>query len=155
MPQQRLRCAVARLILRLVRPRLPEFERTLWPEKPPARRTSHRTAAPVAQRETRRARAEIAFDEPQLARARCSASSTPTSSQIENRLGVYISARGNRVQIEGPRTSRPRARRAQAMYDRLAQGQDLDAGAVEGVIAMSNEPTLDGIITGEIERRRS
>jgi phosphate starvation-inducible PhoH-like protein len=31
--------------------------------------------------------------------------------QIENRLGVYIAARGNRVQIEGPEASVARAAR--------------------------------------------
>ena len=34
------------------------------------------------------------------------------------------------------------------MYDRLALGQDLDEGAIEAIIAMTNEPTLDGIIKG-------
>ncbi len=35
-----------------------------------------------------------------------------------------------------------------AMYDRLALGQELDAGAIEGLIAMSVEPTLEGIVRG-------
>jgi phosphate starvation-inducible protein PhoH and related proteins len=34
------------------------------------------------------------------------------------------------------------------MYQRLAQGQELDVGAVESLIVMSSEPTLEGIITG-------
>ena len=72
--------------------------------------------------------------------------------QVENRLGVFISARGDQVLIEGPEDSVARARETlQAMYDRLAQGQDLDAGAIESLIAMSNEPTLEGIISGDKE----
>ena len=35
------------------------------------------------------------------------------------------------------------------MHQRLLTGQELDAGAVEALIAMSNEPTLEGIITGD------
>lgn len=69
--------------------------------------------------------------------------------QIENRLGVYISARGNRVLIEGPEDSVARARDVlKGMHQRLLSGQDLDSGAVESLIAMSVEPTLEGIITG-------
>ncbi len=68
---------------------------------------------------------------------------------IENRLGVYIAARGNRVQIEGPEDNVARARDVlKALHQRLMQGQEIDAGAVESVIAMSAEPTLEGIITG-------
>lgn len=70
--------------------------------------------------------------------------------QVENRLGVYIHARGDKVLIEGPEDAVARARDTlTTMYDRLAQGQDLDAGAIESLIAMSNEPTLEGIISGD------
>ncbi len=69
--------------------------------------------------------------------------------QVENRLGVFISARGDKVQIEGSDDAVARARDTlKAMYDRLAMGQELDAGAIEGLIAMSNEPTLEGIVRG-------
>nr|WP_133366793.1 PhoH family protein [Qipengyuania sediminis] len=69
--------------------------------------------------------------------------------QVENRLGVFISARGDRLHLEGPADSVARAREVlRAMYDRLAEGQDIDAGMIEALIAMSNEPTLDGIVTG-------
>ena len=69
--------------------------------------------------------------------------------QVENRLAVFISARGDKVVIEGPEDSVARARDVlQAMYDKLALGQDLDEGAIEAIIAMTNEPTLDGIIRG-------
>ena len=72
--------------------------------------------------------------------------------QVENRLSVYIHARGDKVLIEGAEDSVARARETlMTMYDRLAQGQDLDAGAIEALIAMSNEPTLEGIINGKKE----
>lgn len=68
---------------------------------------------------------------------------------IENRLGVFISARGNRVQIEGPEDAVARAREVlRSMHQRLMQGQELDSGAVDALIAMSAEPTLEGIIAG-------
>ena len=70
--------------------------------------------------------------------------------QVENRLGVFIHARGGKVLIEGVEDAVARARETlTTMYDRLAKGQDLDAGAIEALIAMSNEPTLEGIISGE------
>ena len=69
---------------------------------------------------------------------------------IENRLGVYISARGNRVQIEGEAEAAARARDVLTdLYNRIEQGQEVDAGMVDGVIAMSAQPTLDGIIRHE------
>jgi phosphate starvation-inducible PhoH-like protein len=66
---------------------------------------------------------------------------------IENRLGVYISARGNRVQIEGEAEAAARARDVLTdLYGRIEQGQEIDVGTVDGVIAMSAQPTLAGII---------
>jgi phosphate starvation-inducible PhoH-like protein len=35
------------------------------------------------------------------------------------------------------------------MHQRLISGQELDAGAVESIIVMSAEPTLEGIVTGD------
>ena len=68
---------------------------------------------------------------------------------IENRLGVYIGARGNRIQIEGGEDAVARAREVlRGMHQRLLAGFEVDSGAVESLIAMSNEPTLEGIITG-------
>ena len=70
---------------------------------------------------------------------------------IENRLGVYIGARGNRLQIEGEAEAAARARDVlTGLYNRVAQGQEIDSGAVEAVIAMSSEPTLDGIIRRDV-----
>ncbi|GIX20659.1 MAG: phosphate starvation protein PhoH [Erythrobacter sp.] len=70
--------------------------------------------------------------------------------QVENRLGVFIHARGHQVMIEGAEDDVARARDTlNSMYDRLARGEALDAGAIEALIAMSAEPTLEGIISGE------
>ena len=69
---------------------------------------------------------------------------------IENRLGVYISARGNRVQIEGEAGSIARARDIlNDIYSRVLRGEEIDAEAVQSVIAMTAEPTLDGIVRKE------
>ena len=66
---------------------------------------------------------------------------------IEDRLGVNVSARGNRVMIEGDPDAAARARDVLVgLYNRLDQGQDVDAAAVEAVIGMANQPALDGII---------
>ncbi|CAH0495789.1 PhoH family protein [Novosphingobium sp. CECT 9465] len=96
----------------------------------------------------RRARIEVEFDEQTVLGALFGQFDTNLV-LIENRLGVYISARGNRVMIEGPDDSVARARDVlKGMHQRLLTGQDLDAGAVESLIAMSVEPTLEGIISG-------
>jgi phosphate starvation-inducible PhoH-like protein len=96
----------------------------------------------------RRARTEVQFDEASLLGALFGQFDSNLV-HIENRLGVYIAARGNRVQIEGPEDAVARTREVlRGMYQRLEQGHDIDAGAVESLIAMSSEPTLEGIITG-------
>ena len=70
---------------------------------------------------------------------------------IENRLGVHIAARGNRVQIEGEADSAARARDVLlGLYNRLDQGQDVDAEAVEAVLGMAVQPSLDGIIAEHV-----
>jgi phosphate starvation-inducible PhoH-like protein len=69
---------------------------------------------------------------------------------IENRLGVYISARGNRVQIEGEAEAAARARDVLTeLYGRIELGEEIDVGLVDAVIAMTAQPTLDGIIRHE------
>ena len=95
-----------------------------------------------------RARAEVEFDEPGILGA-LFGEFDANLVHIENRLGVYIAARGNRVQIEGSEDAVARARDVlKGMHQRLRGGQELDPGAVEALIAMSSEPTLEGIITG-------
>ncbi|HUP67510.1 MAG TPA: PhoH family protein [Sphingomicrobium sp.] len=70
---------------------------------------------------------------------------------IENRLGVHIAARGTKVQIEGEADAAARARDVLiGLYNRLDQGHDVDAEAVEGVLGMAAQPNLDGIIQEEV-----
>src|SRR5690606_39212454 len=59
-------------------------------------------------------------------------------------------ARGNKVVIEGPEGDVARAREVLvSLHERLLAGQEIDSGAIEALISMSNEPTLEGIITGD------
>ena len=103
---------------------------------------------PHPQREVRRARAEMNFENQSLL-VPLFGQFDANLVQVENRLSVFISARGDKVMIEGPEDSVARARDVlQSMYDKLAMGQDLDEGAIEAIIAMTNEPTFDGIIKG-------
>ncbi len=104
---------------------------------------------PVPNREIRRARVEVSFDNQSLLGA-LYGQFDANLVQVENRLGVFISARGDLLEIEGPEDAVARAREVlKTMYDRLALGQDLDGSAIEALIAMSNEPTLEGIISGK------
>lgn len=120
------------------------------PADKPAR-DDHGSVASFPTARPRRARLEMSFEDQSLLGA-LFGEFDANLVQVENRLGVFISARGDQLQIEGPQDSVARARDTiQAMYDRLAQGQDIDAGAIESLIAMSNEPTLEGIISGESE----
>ncbi|MEE4288169.1 MAG: PhoH family protein [Erythrobacter sp.] len=101
--------------------------------------------------ENRRARAELGFENQSLL-GPLFGQFDANLVQVENRLGVFISARGGRVLIEGPEDAVARAGEVlRAMYDRLALGRDLDQGEIEAVIAMSNEPVFDGILEGEPE----
>jgi phosphate starvation-inducible protein PhoH and related proteins len=72
---------------------------------------------------------------------------------IENRFGVYIAARGNKLQIEGEAEAIGRAREVlMGMYHRLSQGHEIDAGSVSGMISMAMEPTLEGIVRVEHDK---
>tara|TARA_R110000782_G_scaffold167129_9_gene259311 strand:- start:56906 stop:57901 length:996 start_codon:yes stop_codon:yes gene_type:complete len=97
-----------------------------------------------------RARLEMTFDKPHLLGS-VFGQYDQNLVAIENRLGVYIGARGNRIQIEGEAGAAARARDVlMGLYNRVAKGQEIDTGAVEAVIAMSSEPTLDGIIRHDV-----
>lgn len=97
-----------------------------------------------------RARLEVIFDRPHLLGA-LFGQYDQNLVAIENRLGVYIAARGNKLQIEGEAEAAARARDVMTgLYNRIVAGQEIDAGAVDAVIAMSAEPTLDGIIRHDV-----
>ena len=58
---------------------------------------------------------------------------------LENRLGVFIAARGNRLTIEGEPDSASRARDVLiTLYNRLQQGGSIDVGDVESAVAMTD-----------------
>jgi phosphate starvation-inducible PhoH-like protein len=100
----------------------------------------------VAAAERGRARLEIEFEQPYLLGPLFGDYDRHLIT-IETRLGVHISARGNRVQIEGEADAAARAREVLlGLYNRLDQGHDVDAGAVEGVLGMAAQPHLDGIV---------
>ena len=102
-----------------------------------------------APRADERARLEIEFDKPQLLGA-LFGQYDQNLIAIENRLGVYIAARGNRLSIEGEAESAARARDVMTgLYNRLVQGQSLDIGDVEGAIALSNDPSLEGLVRAD------
>ncbi len=102
---------------------------------------------PVAASE--RVRLEIEFDKPQLL--------GPLFGQydqnliaLEGQLGVYISARGNKVQVEGEAEATARARDVlTGLYNRLAHGGSIDAGDVMGAVAIAADPSLDGLVSAE------
>ena len=105
---------------------------------------------PVPAQPGDRARLELMFDKPQLL-GRLFGEYDQNLVAIENRLGVYIAARGNKLQIEGETNAAARAREVlTGLYNRLVQGHEIDAGAVEAVIAMASEPTLEGIIRADV-----
>jgi phosphate starvation-inducible PhoH-like protein len=97
-----------------------------------------------------RARLELEFDQPYLLGPLFGDYDRHLIT-IENRLGVHIAARGNRVQIEGEADAAARARDVLVgLYNRLDHGQDVDAEAVEAVLGMAAQPNLDGIIAEEV-----
>ena len=89
----------------------------------------------VAANEHGRARLELEFEQPYLLGPLFGDYDRHLIT-IEQRLGVHIAARGNRVQIEGEADSAARAREVLlGLYNRLDQGHDVDAEAVEAVLA--------------------
>src|SRR3546814_10222939 len=99
-----------------------------------------------------RCRLEVVFDKPHLLGS-LFGEYDQNLVAIENRLGVYIAARGNKLQIEGEAEAAARARDVLlGLYNRIVQGQEIDPGAVDAVIAMSAEPTLDGIIRSDVSQ---
>lgn len=104
---------------------------------------------PVPARSGERSRAEVLFDKPQLL-ATLFGQYDQNLVALENRLGVYITARGNRVGLEGTAENVALARDVlQDLYQRIQRGEEVDTGLVDASIAMAAEPTLDGIVSTE------
>ena len=69
---------------------------------------------------------------------------------LEGQLGVYISARGNKVQVEGEAGAAARARDVlTGLYNRLAHGEKIDQGDVVGAVAIAADPSLDGLVSAD------
>ena len=104
---------------------------------------------PVPARSGERSRAEVLFDKPQLL-ATLFGQYDQNLVALENRLGVYITARGNRVGLEGTAENVALARDVlQDLYHRMQRGEEVDTGLVDASIAMASEPTLAGIVSNE------
>lgn len=104
---------------------------------------------PVPAQAGDRSRVELTFDRPQ-ALAVLFGQYDRNLVALENRLGVYITARGNRVGLEGTAEQVALARDVlNDLYVRIARGEEVDTGLVDASIAMASEPALDGIIRAE------
>jgi phosphate starvation-inducible PhoH-like protein len=101
---------------------------------------------PVPAQPGERSRVELMFDRPQLL-STLFGQYDQNLVALENRLGVYITARGNRVGLEGSAEQVALAREVlNDLYARIARGEEVDTGLVDASIAMADEPHLDGII---------
>ena len=104
---------------------------------------------PVPAQSGDRSRAELVFDRPQLLSA-LFGQYDQNLVALENRLGVYITARGNRVGLEGSAEQVATARDVlHDLYARIGRGEDVDTGLVDASIAMAAEPMLTGIVRVE------
>ena len=69
---------------------------------------------------------------------------------IERELAVHISARGNKVSIDGEADSVARARDVLVgLYNRLLAGRKLDPADIAGAVAISADPSLDGLVRAD------
>jgi phosphate starvation-inducible protein PhoH and related proteins len=70
--------------------------------------------------------------------------------ELERQLGVYISARGNRVLVEGEAEAAARARDVlTTLYGRLLKGGAVETGDVIGAVAIAADPSLDGLVQAD------
>ncbi len=73
--------------------------------------------------------------------------------ELERQLGVYISARGNRVVVEGEADAAARARDVlTSLYGRLLKGGSVETGDVIGAVAIAADPSLDGLVQADAGR---
>ena len=106
---------------------------------------------PVPARPGERSRAELSFDKPQLL-PRLFGEFDANLLALEERLGVYITARGDRVQVEGTAEAVAHSREVlNDLHARVIRGEEIDTGLIDAVIAMSSEPTLVGIVRQETD----
>lgn len=106
-----------------------------------------RKSAPA--RSGEHSRTEMHFDRPQLL-PQLFGQFDQNLVAIENRLGVYITARGDKVGVDGPAENVAMARDVlHQLYRRIQRGEDVDSGLIDAAIAMAAEPALDGIIRQE------
>jgi len=104
---------------------------------------------PVPAQSGERSRVEVNFDKPQLL-PRLFGEYDSNILALEERLGVYIHARGQRVVIEGSAEVVGHARDVlQELHARVIRGEDVDTGLIDAVIAMSAEPTFTGIVRAD------
>ena len=104
---------------------------------------------PVPAQSGDRSRLEVTFDKPQLLSVLFGQYDQHLVA-LENRLGVYITARGNRVGLEGTAEQVALARDVLSdLYKRIQRGEEIDTGLVDAAIAMASEPELDGIVRAE------
>ncbi|QNE33147.1 PhoH family protein [Sphingomonas sp. NBWT7] len=104
---------------------------------------------PIPAQTGERSRTELTFERPQMLSVLFGQYDRNLVA-LENRLGVYITARGNRVGLEGTAEQVAIARDVlNDLYQRAVRGEEVDAGLVDASIAMAAEPTLDGIISAE------
>jgi len=72
---------------------------------------------------------------------------------IEDRLGVHLTPRGNRIAVAGPEDMRQAAQRAlETLYERLQSGHEVTTGDVEGAVRMAAAPPA---ATGQDDFRAS
>ena len=104
---------------------------------------------PVPAQSGERSRAEVNFDKPQLL-PQLFGEFDSNILALEERLGVYIHARGQRVQIEGSTEAVAHAREVlQELHARVIRGEVIDTGLIDAVIAMSSEPMFTGIVKAD------
>ncbi|WP_313536186.1 PhoH family protein [Sphingomonas sp.] len=104
---------------------------------------------PVPAQSGERSRVEVTFDKPQLL-PQLFGEFDSNLLMLEERLGVYIHARGQRVVIEGGTEAVAHAREVlQELHSRVIRGEEVDGGLIDAVIAMSSEPMFTGIVRAE------
>ncbi|KQM67776.1 phosphate starvation-inducible protein PhoH [Sphingomonas sp. Leaf17] len=108
---------------------------------------------PVPAQSGERSRIELLFDKPQIL-PQLFGQYDRNLVALESRLGVYITARGNKVGVEGAAEQVAMARDVlNDLYKRILRGEDVDTGLVDASIAMAAEPVLDGIVRADVGER--